>query len=310
MREHDVCLEMLLAWLTEQHGRFEIEQTQEPAPDVLAATAKDGSLRLAVEVHPLIEPTANGAWLSQRERLEGEIGEGLAGAYALWLPPGADLPGGAQERSEFVRLVRETAPGLAPGERSYVPLPISIYLRKQQDEGALISTSGGLNRYWARLSERARGTFDLDSTHLHRLPESEEHLERLCESIWEQAAGIDVGQWAELETIDAWTVQRLAGGDDAVTIIGRPPEEFGDVGLAVRRNLRRLLAQAAPRLRAADAQVRTLVVLGFYARMEDEGATTAMRGYDPSLYAGLEFVCLAADGLIKPLLEVRSGALS
>jgi hypothetical protein len=36
--------------------------------------------------------------------------------------------------------------------------------------------------------------------------------------------------------------------------------------------------------------------------MNDEGATIAMRGFSPSLYSGLEFVCLVADGLVKPLI--------
>jgi len=113
-----------------------------------------------------------------------------------------------------------------------------------------------------------------------------------------------VGQWAEIETIDAWTLQRLAGAE-GFAIVGRPPEELADVGLAVRRNLRRLLAEAAPRLHESGAEVKALVAIGYYAHMEDEGATTAMRGYDPALYAGLDFVCLAADGLVKALMESR-----
>ena len=52
-----------------------------------------------------------------------------------------------------------------------------------------------------------------------------------------------------------------------------------------------------------------LIVLGPYARMEQEGATTAMRGYDPALYAGIDFVCLVADGLVKPLVQTPAGLL-
>ena len=306
MREQDVCLELLLDWLADERGRrFEIERTEEPAPGVLAAVATDGARRLAAEVHPLLEPTRNDAWASNRERLEVQIASGLPGGYALWLPPGADLPAGGSAEEELVRLVREIASNLEPGQRADVPVPVSIFIKKQQDEGSLMSVSGGLNRYWARLSERARGTYDLDSTRLHRLPESAEHVERLCETVWERAAAIeDAGQWVEIETIDAWTVQRLAGAE-GFAIIGRPPEELADVGLAVRRNLRRLLAEATPRLHESGAEVKALVATGYYAHMEDEGATTAMRGYDPALYAGLDFVCLAADGLVKPLMEAR-----
>ena len=306
MREQDVCLELLLDWLADERGRrFEIERTEEPAPGVLAAIATDGAQRLAAEVHPLLAPTRNDAWASNRERLEGEIAAGLTGGYALWLPPGADLPAGGEVEAELLRLVREVASKLEPGQRADVPAPTTVYIKKQQDEGALMSVSGGLNRYWARLSEKARGTYDVDSTRLHRLPESPEHVERLCETVWERAAAIEsVGQWAEIETIDAWTVQRLAGAE-GFAIIGRPPEELTDVGLAVRRNLRRLLAEATPRLHESGAEVKALVATGYYAHMDDEGATTAMRGYDPALYAGLDFVCLAADGLVKPLMEAR-----
>ena len=306
MREQDVCLELLLDGLAGERGRrFEIERTEEPSPGVLAAVATDGSRRLAAEVRPLLEPTRNDAWASNRERLESEFASGLGGGYALWLPPGADLPAGGTEEDELARLVREVASALEPGQRTDVPVPATVYIKKQQDDGALMSVSGGLNRYWARLSERAKGSYDVDSTRIHRLPEPAEHVERLCETVWERAAAIErVGQWVEIETIDAWTLQRLAGAE-GFAIIGRPPEELADVGLAVRRNLRRLLADATPRLHASGAEVKALVAIGCYAHMEDEGATTAMRGYDPALYAGLDFVCLAADGLVKALMESR-----
>ncbi len=310
MREHDVCLNLLLGWLGNQHGRrFTIEELQEPGPNVLAADATDGSFRLAVEVHPILEAIENQDWLAHRQRLQDEMAAALTGAYALWLPPGADLPSGANETQSLVKLTREAALRLEPGQRAYVPLPISIFIKKQQEEGSLMSVSGGLNQYWARLTEKVRGTYDLDSTRLHRLPESKEHLARLFELIWERAAGLDtVGQWVELETTDAWTIQRL-NGDGGMTIVGRPPNEFGPVGLSVRRNFRRLLADAGPRLRSHEADAKALVVLGYYGWMEEEGATTALRGYDPALYAGLDFVCLAADGVIKPLMEARAGAL-
>lgn len=310
MRGEDVCLELFLAWLAQQHGRrFTVEQAEQPAPGALAATATDGSFRLAVEVHPLLEPVDNPPWTAYRDQLQEEIAADLAGAYALWLPPSGDLPTGPDETRGLVGRVRDLASTLEPGQRSYVPLPISIYLKKVSDEGALVSVSGGLNPHWARLSEGVRGSFDLDSTRLHRLPESDEHLEQLKQTIWERARQIESpGQWVEIETIDAWTIQRLEGAH-GVTIIGRPPEDFADVGLTVRRNLRRLLNDAGPRLRGRKADVRALVLLGYYGRMKEEGVTTAMRGYDPALYSGLDFACLAADGLIKALIEAPSRAL-
>lgn len=304
MKALHVCLRLFLDWLADRHSReLSVTSTEEPRPSVLATEASDGKSRLAVEVHELLAPVESPLWLSYREQLERDIGEGLEGARALWVPPGAELPDG-DEAAAFVHRVREAASALAPGERSQVALPAMLYLRRTQEEGALMSVSGGLNRHWARLSEKARGAYDLDSTRVHRLPESEEELKALFEAVWVKAGELSVGETAEIETVDTWTVQRLTEGEGA-TIVGRPPEEVGDVGLAVRRNFRKVLAEAGPWLRSRDAEAKALVVLGAYGRMEDEGATVAMRGYDPSLYAGLDYVCLAADGLVKALIESR-----
>ena len=70
----------------------------------------------------------------------------------------------------------------------------------------------------------------------------------------------------------------------------------------MRRNLRRMLAGAEP-LREAKGGARALVVLGYYARIEQEGATVAMRGFEPSLYSGIDYITLVADGVVKPLIE-------
>jgi hypothetical protein len=93
-----------------------------------------------------------------------------------------------------------------------------------------------------------------------------------------------------------------------MTIVGVPPSVTEDAGLAVRRNLRRTLAEAGARLKEADAGARALVLTGYYARLEQEGATTAMRGCDPVLYRGIDFVCLVADGLVKPMIQPPAGA--
>ncbi len=298
MSETDVALELFLAWLNGTHGRrFLIARFGDEE-----AMALDGAVRLATEVRPLLGPAENEAWLEAREQLEHQLSQALSGAYALWLPAGANLPAGEPLLSEFIENVRRAAFRLGPHERSYIPLPIKLYLRKNSDEGGVVSVSGGLNPYWARFTDLVRGTYDLDSTQLHRLPESEDHLEGLIERIVERSKQINAGQRAGIETIDVWTIQRL-GGDGLVTIVGVPPGETEDAGLSVRRNFRRLLAEAVPRLRERDADLRALVVLGYYARIEQETATTAMRGYDPQLYAGIDFVCLVSDGLVKPLIQ-------
>jgi hypothetical protein len=294
--EYTVALELFLRWLNEgQQRRFRIETGGDTS-----SIAQDGPIRLAIEVRPLLGPTEDAAWLSARERLEEQIAGAVPGAVALWVPAGAQLPGGEPVLSEFIEHVRQATVKLGPHERAHVPLPIRLLLRKSSDSGNVVSVTGGLNPHWARFTERVRGTFDLDSTRLHRLPESEEHLDALLDAIVERSSKLEAGHVAEIETVDSWTVQRVAG--EGVTIVGVPPAETQEAGLSVRRNLRRVLGEAAPALRASDEELKALVLLGYYARMEDEGATIAMRGFSPALYSGLEYVCLVADGLVKPLI--------
>jgi len=298
MRESAVVIELFLRWVNETHDhRFRITKRSE-----FGGIASEDSLRLAIEVRPLLGPTESGDWLTAKERIGEEIAAAVPGPIAIWLPAGADLPAGEPTTSEFIEHLREAAVKLGPHERTFVPLPINLFLRKSSDGGSVVSTTGGLNPHWARFTERVRGTFDLDSTRLHRLPESEEHLESLIETIVERSGQVEVGRIAEIETVDAWTVQRLEESE-GVTIVGVPPLEAQDMGLAVRRNLRRILADVTHELRGADAGLKALVLLGYYPRIEVEGASIAMRGFSPALYSGLDFVCLVADGLVKPLIQ-------
>jgi hypothetical protein len=196
------------------------------------------------------------------------------------------------------------ASALEPGQRSHLSLPVTLYLRKKSSEGALMSVAGGaLDPYWARMSERVRGAYDLDSTNLHRLPESEEHRNELLSLICSEANRIENdGQWLEIETIDTWTIQRLKEGE-GIAIIGLPPADTRDMGISVRRNLRRTLIDTGQRLSAQACDLRAAVLIGIYPYIDKEGATTALRGYDPTTYAGLDFICLVADGRAKALME-------
>ncbi len=297
MPESSVCVELFLRWLTDTRGR---QLNVQDATDS-GAVAADGSGRLAIDVRPLI-PSDNPAWLADRDKLEDQLSATVSAPIALWLPAGADLPAGEPDTSDFIDHIRKAATNLGSHERSHVPLPIHLLLRKSADSGNVVSVTGGLNPHWARFTERVSGTYDLDSTRLHRLPESDDHLEQLLDGIVERTKTLEIGNVARIETIDAWTVQRLSGSEP-VAVAGIPAAAAQDMGLAVRRNLRRILAEAAPTLRDRPTNQRALVLLGHYPRIEQEGATTAMRGYDPTLYAGLDYVCLVADGLVKPLIQ-------
>lgn len=293
----EVALHLFLAWLNQGAGR----SLRLASRIGSQATATGDGLTVAIESHPIIEGEEE-SWTSLRRSVEDRLAASLPGGYALWVPPGAGLPPEGLSAEEFVSAVRAAALRLGPGERAHVSLPTRLYLRKTSDSGNVVSVTGGLSAYWARFTERVRGTYELDSTRLHRLPESESHLEALLDTIVQKAAELAAGAWSEVETIDAWTVQRVEGLNRFV-LVGWPPQAVVDTGLTVRRNTRRILSQSAPVLRSRAGDLRAIVLLGPYARMEQEGVTTAIRGYDPALYSGIDLVCLVADGQIKPVVQ-------
>src|SRR5207244_7933082 len=209
---------------------------------------------------------------------------------------GAELPAGEPAASEFVEHMRQTATQSAPLDRSYAPLPVTLFLRKTGDNGSVVSATGGLNPHWARFTGRVNGTFDLDSTQLHRLPDSEEHLNGLIDTVVERSSKLEAGRWAEIETIDAWTVQRISE-DGRTTIFAVPASEARDMGLSVRRNLRRILGEEVPLLRAGESELTALVLLGYYPRLEDQGATIALMGVTTGHYRGYDYLVLVTDWL-------------
>jgi hypothetical protein len=294
--ELEAALDLFLYWLRDTLSLG--LKREGPAGDFARAT--DGETKLTAAIRSLI-PGDDAKWEHIRSLLESLIADDLPARIALWCPAGASLASDEPAVSEFAALVREAAIRLGPHERAHVGFPIRLVLRKNSDAGNVVSVTGGLNPHWARFTDRVRGQYDLDSTQLHRLPEADSHLESLLDEIVERTKALEVGQYATIETTDSWTVQRLSG-DQGVTIIGVPPEAAAEGGLAVRRNLRRILVHAAP-LRDVAGPIRALVLLGYYPRIEMEGATVAMRGFEPSLYSGIDYVVLVADGIVKPLIE-------
>jgi len=294
--ELDAAFDLFLYWLRETRGLA--FQSAETASELV--TARDGEAHLTTAIRSLL-PSDNPKFNGQRETLESLIAYDLPARVALWCPAGAALPSEEPDVSEFAAMVRQSALKLGPHERSHVPLPAKLFLRKNSDSGGVISVTGGLNPHWARFTDRVRGQYDLDSTQLRRLPESEDHLESLLDAIVQRTQTLDVGQYATIDTIDAWTLQRLSG-DGGVTIVGVQPTVAAEGGIAVRRNLRRILTETTA-LREMPDTLRALVVLGYYPRIEMEGATVAMRGFEPSLYSGIDYVVLVTDGLVKPLIE-------
>jgi len=303
--EIEIARELFIHWLNHEYERNFALANGDDSPAIAVA----GDTRMAIETRALLDASENERWNAARAGLEERLAEQVPAAIVVWLPLGAKLPSEEPAASEFVDLVSKAAVKLGPRERGYVRLPIDLILRKNTEAGGVVSVTGGLNHYWARFTDLVRGTYDLDSSRLHRLPESDEHLETLIGAIAERAGQMEAGDVARIETSDAWTVQRVAGKGGA-TIVGVPHDLSDDFPLEVRRNLRRAVADSGPRLREADAELRAFVSLGYYGRIEQETVTTAMRGYDPSLYAGIDFVCLVADGVVKPLIQAPAAVVA
>jgi hypothetical protein len=199
--EQELCLELFLDWLAASHGsRFHADQRPF---DGLTARCTDGQRTLAVEVRPLFVAHEYEVWEAYRRNLEGEISADLPGAFAVWVPPGANLPGEGDAIEDFRQRARQAALALKPGERGSLRLPVQMRLRKIDDEGGLMSVVGGLSRYWAGMSERVRGTFDLDASAIHRLPESEEERVALVDRVVQEAGRLsELRQWSNLEAED------------------------------------------------------------------------------------------------------------
>jgi hypothetical protein len=124
--------------------------------------------------------------------------------------------------------------------------------------------------------------------------------------------GLATGDAAEFEHEDAWPVQRLPRGataegmTDGWAITGCPPGFEPADGAAIRRLLRRRLADAAQALSDVRGALKTLVLVGAYDYIEFETAGPAMRGFDPSLMLPFDIIGLVTDAQVKPLLLKQS----
>jgi hypothetical protein len=292
------CAHLLLEWLNERFGaRFEL---QEGAGEAL--TAWDGAHRLGLYVAPLWE--SDHAWDGRLRATEGLLdGRGVAGAFLLWVPPQAPLP----EDAGFGERVAAAAAALPPGGRTEVSFPVTVRLAKAREEGGYASVAGGLSRWWTRITENVQGTFNVDSRAVHRITRDGEARERLWQRFGEVAAGVSLGETAELEVEEAWTLQRLPEGAPAgFSLIGAPPAVDPSDGILVRRTARKRLAAANEALRGLDVELRVTGLTGCYEYVDVETASGTVKAVDPSLFSRLEVVALLVDGDVRPVFLPRA----
>jgi hypothetical protein len=183
-----------------------------------------------------------------------------------------------------------------------VTFPVKVALKKLRDEGGYASVTGGLSRWWTRITENVQGTFAVDSSAVHRITHEGAAREELWEQIGRLSHGIETGGGAEFEIDEAWTLQRLA--DDAgagFALAGAPPSLDPTDGTIIRRTARKRLAAANEALAPLDVHARAVGLLGAYEYAEVETASGTVKAVDPGLYARLETVCILADGDVRPV---------
>ena len=303
-RSREYAARSFLTWLNERYRR-----AFAPSGDFdgvwQAADANSGSLSIvSVELYE-----AGDDWRQRCEELCQRLDQTRPGSYLLWQPQGTQLPDGEPDESEWVRRVVLTASKLASGRSGEVRLPVRLALGKVREEGGHASVTGGLGRYWTDISNRLNGSFYLDSRALHRFTKNEEEREELYDNIGALSQGLAVGDVVEFETEDAWSLQRLPrSGDlsDGWAIAGCPPGFEPDDGSAVRRLLRRRLAEAGEALIGVRDSARVLVLVGAYEYMDFENAGPSLRGFDPALAAAFDIIALVSDAEVKSLRMSRS----
>lgn len=305
-----LCLRLLSEWLTERTGRAAAAWPGAPVPETAALMA-DGELggaRLTVGLCFIAPPDDGTPWHRAKQALERRISARAPGGSIIWVPQGVDLPEREPLTSEIVLRAEETLGRFVPGGHGEIRFAVPIYLRKSDAEGSYVTARGGLAASWAQFTNRVNGHFQLDSTELHRLPAGESHLTGLIDRLVEAANILELGHTSEVIAEDAWAAQRLRGGE-GVALIGEPPTSELSSGAGLRRSLRRTVQALREPLLAGEADARVIYLVGPYTSIEQQPVATALLGFDPALYQGIDLICLAAEGMIRPLLDLTRNPL-
>lgn len=225
-------------------------------------------------------------------------------SLVVWAPRGAELPAGEPGLSQMV-LALENAKRLDDG-RLEVRREVSLFLRRTATTGSVLSVLGGLAPHWAKFTNRVPGSFQLNSQQLLRLPADEDERDELVEAIVLAAGQPEADDSQIVKATDAWTANDLQQGRSC--LIGSPTPESDEASAALRRNLRKLLRQAAG-TRTGMPAARVLLVLGAATYASEEKLSWALRGMDPTLYTEYDILTVLADGMVKSLLEPKRGTL-
>lgn len=308
-RVERAALAMLAGWMSQRYYRtFRLAAAAERGPFDALFAQRD--LRTGVTVGRLWEDDATNVGAS--EALVAAVSADLAasgdeGAYALWVPPRAEIPADEPTASDFRLHITRGLAGLAPAERREVRIPALLRLAKVDGAGAYMSVTGGLAADWTLLSENIGGSYHLDSRAIHRAPEESAERDILISQVRDRAALLNPGELTTVDSHDYWLVSRIPGSDPVgLTVVGAPSGFDSADAAAVRRLLRAHIARAEAQRTDGGADLSVLLLVGSYAHIEDERVTAGLRGMNPTLYGGIDLIALVADGQVRQVLQPRS----
>jgi hypothetical protein len=288
-------------WLGSHYARSTAQSDTESAGGVLTGRITIGRRwELDVTVLNTLAADATLEFEAARSSVEQRLDD-EGRSVAVWAPRGAPLPVGEPAIGAFMAALN-AARRLEDG-RLELRRPVKLHLRRTSTTGSVITILGGMAAHWAQFTNRVPGSYQLNSSALYRLPASDEDRSALAERIVLAAQQPTADESQVVAAEDAWSANDL--GDGPSCVLGSPKPDSDEQSSALRRNLRSLLreareAEAAP---GRQSPIRGLAVLGAATYAEEEKLSWALRGMDPSLYAGYEIIAVIADGVVKPLLE-------
>lgn len=292
-------LRLFLRWFGQSYARSTTIAEQESRdPGLLTATASVGRRwSINITLANGLAADANLQWEAARAAVEQRLDiEGHS--LALWVPRGAELPTGEPSLSQLMLSV-ESANRIEDG-RLEIRRPANLYLRRNSTTGSVVTVLGGLSPHWAAFTNRVPGSYYLNSQELFRLPASQEERDALIEQIVLAAGQPTADESQTIRAEDVWTANDLEEGGSCV--LGSPQPESDEQSASLRRNLRVLLKAAAAGPRG-DAEARALVLLGAATYAEEEKLSWAIRGMDPTLYSGYDYIAVVADGVVKSVMQ-------
>ncbi|MDE2747204.1 MAG: hypothetical protein OXI41_14730 [Chloroflexota bacterium] len=272
-----------------------------PAANSLTATFNANNAVGVIAACPLFDLSAleaDGATLARKVELEERLHAYGARDVALWVPPGAPLPDDADHAAGQVA---DAARSLEVGEKGEVTFKVDVAVRKTGSDGSYMSVLGGLSQQWARFTNQVMGEYQLDSSNVHRLPDDEQKVTQMVDFLVLVANGIrKEGSATTVQGEDTWRIQRIDGVEEPIVICA-PPTSVAD-GRTVRRLMRRSLREAEEAIwETAGFRIAAMITLA--NSLDRELVTTALRGIDPLLVAGWDYMPLLVDGQSRALIE-------